>query len=63
MVTMIELTLQEVRRLLAPVLTIVRDSWAFIWHWSSWRRHHQARACYFHFKRKMHSHAPYNLRL
>jgi hypothetical protein len=50
---LIALTLQEIRRLMVRARTLVHPSWDFIWHWSLWRRRHQARARYFHFKGRL----------
>ncbi|MET8797318.1 hypothetical protein ABZV91_20880, partial [Nocardia sp. NPDC004568] len=47
----ISLTLGEIRRLLAHIITYRPDHTA-IWQWSTWRRRHQYRARKAHYQRR-----------
>ncbi|MEU4164821.1 IS701 family transposase, partial [Actinoplanes sp. NPDC026670] len=49
---LIPLTLGEVRRLLAHLITTIRHQ-DHIWHWSYWRRRHQYRARTSHYLRRL----------
>lgn len=49
----VPLTIQEIRRLLAQLVLVVKRSIKFIFGWSNWRRWHQAIARRCHIKRKI----------
>jgi hypothetical protein len=42
----------EIRRLFWRLVLVVQQTPAQILHWSSWLRHHQAIAKYYHYKRR-----------
>lgn len=49
----IPLTLAELRRLLAHLVTRPMLDVAHLLRWSTWRRRHQARARYCHYRRRL----------
>jgi SRSO17 transposase len=51
--TPIDLTVPEIRHLLAAVLTPVCHGWDHLMHWSTWRRRHQARARRSHYRHRL----------
>jgi len=46
------LTVPEIRRLLAHLWATRPRNPAAIWHWSRWRRRHQAIARFYHYRRR-----------
>lgn len=49
---MIRLSVAEIRRLLWHVVFALQRTAAQVLAWSCWRRQHQARAQYWHYKRR-----------
>jgi hypothetical protein len=46
----VALTVAEVRRLVRRLLLAHRPAWDAVFHWSAWRRRHQATARRCHYK-------------
>src|SRR6516225_1914908 len=51
-VMMVALSIQELRRLLAHLQKTRTPDMSFRWHWSIWRRHHQAKAKQAHYRKR-----------
>jgi len=49
---LIPLTVPEIRRLLARLWLAGPPAPTALWHWSRWRRHHQAVARFYHYRRR-----------
>ncbi|AWL36577.1 hypothetical protein C3K23_00445 (plasmid) [Streptomyces sp. 604F] len=49
----IDLTVPEIRHLLAAVLTPLCHGWDHLTHWSTWRRRHQFRARRSHYRHRL----------
>jgi hypothetical protein len=48
----VAISVQELRRLIAHLLAHHPVDAAFRWHWSFWRRHHQAEAKRAHYRKR-----------
>jgi hypothetical protein len=46
------LTVPEIRHLLARLRVVAPPEDGAIWHWSRWRRRHQAIARFYHYRRR-----------
>jgi hypothetical protein len=49
---LVRLSVPEVRRLLWRLAWCQKWKWSLVLHWSQWRRRHQARAKYHHYKNR-----------
>lgn len=49
---MVPLSAPEIRRLMNRLAQQFTEPDDLVWHWSFWRRRHQARAQFYHYKKR-----------